>query len=343
MKSERLFLAIGGADPALLERSRRQEPARRQWIAAAACLAVLCAAALLYANRPGPGTPGVTPPEPPAVSQPGTTPGTSVQPSGEAAGGSLQLLSSRQESSPETDFLLYINQENYAGGWEGDAYVIRPVNPAPENLPECSLTVTHLDFALPDAAETAAEAMAEQYAFVSEITEDTAAGRLTFYACDGTDWDDAYADITVADDGEGGAFVLTARCFTEAVEGHGVWFADMVRSFQPMSGSAAGINWMVSLQNSVDILTTAALSDEWTPEAQGLLAENATVSAYGENVLDLVAVARADFTVDDSQAPSSATVSVQHRLGTEESYTYLTMELACQNGQWQAVFIGLEK
>ena len=62
-KEERLFLAIGAADPALLERSeRRRKASGVRWggLAAAACLAVLCTLAVYTARRTAPpdGTSG---------------------------------------------------------------------------------------------------------------------------------------------------------------------------------------------------------------------------------------------------------------------------------------------
>ena len=45
----------------------------------------------------------------------------------------------------------------------------------------------------------------------------------------------------------------------------------------------------------------------------------------------------------DVQSPASAIVSVQCRVDIEDSYDYLTIEMQYQNGQWKALWSGLEK
>lgn len=347
-REERLFLAIGAADPALLERSeRRRRPALRRWggLAAAACLAVVCALAVCGTRHAAPAVmpPDVTPP--PDAVQP------ALEPLALTGGdiGELHLVAvhygpGRDEAAD--DFVLYINQERYSGAWEGEHYAVRPLVPSPEGLPECSLTVSHRKDASLEAvlAETR-EALAAEFDMVKD--QPKTEGRAALAAWDGDEsgavWDAANADVTLVDDRQGGVFILTARYFTEAAEGHGASFADMAASFRPVSPDVAVPAWMASLQEAVDTLLPAAFSDNWTPEAEALLAEGASVDLYGEDVSGDVSVAGVDITADDDQNPASAVVSVRHRLGSEDSMTYVTMCLRYGEGRWLADFIGLEK
>ena len=172
-------------------------------------------------------------------------------------------------------------------------------------------------------------------------------GRVALSAWDGDEsgavWDAANAAVTLADDRQGGVFVLTARYFTEAAEGHGVNFADMAASFQPVPPDVTVPAWMAALRETVDTLMPALFSNEWPPEAEALLAEGAQVDLYGEDVSGYVSIVGVDITADDDQAPSSAVVSVRHRISSEDSMTYVTMMLKYAEGRWLADSIGLEK
>lgn len=347
MREERLFIAIGGADPALLERSGRGSGrSRALWrggLAAAACLAVLCALAF-STRRPavpvqpdGPQTPDVAPAAPEVLALTG----------GDV--GRLHLVQLRygaeERDSAADDFILYVNEETYSGTWEEGNYVVRPLLPGPEGAPECSLTVAHReDTALEAAAEAVREALAEEYDVVQE--QPGAEGRASLAAWDGTEWgaewDAANAGVTLVDDRQGGVFVLTARYFTEAAEGHGARFADMMEAFQPLPDSVAVPQWMTALRETVDALLPAVFSDRWTPEAKELLAEDAQMCGYEEDVSGWVSISAVDIAVDGGLDPASAVVSVRHRLGGEEPAGCLIMELSRQDGRWLARSVRLE-
>ena len=55
------------------------------------------------------------------------------------------------------------------------------------------------------------------------------------------------------------------------------------------------------------------------------------------------AVAGLDFTVDDSEDPGEALVSVRLRVSTEEGYDYLYLEMIRDSGQWLLNRAGIEK
>ena len=340
-RAERLFLALGAADPALLERSgrRRRAPAMIKWtLAAAACLTLFCAAAwTLRQSSPPPDGPAAD--DSPPVTETLRLTGGDV--------GRLHLEALHYgPSEGRKEFLMYVNEERCTAAWTEGAYVIRPLTPPPAELPECSLTVSHRRLvSLEQAAAEAQAALVSEFSMVLDPEKED--GRVTLTAFDGTEsgaaWDAANACITLVDDQAGGVFTLTARFFTEAAEGLGRDFADMADTFQPVPEHIAVPPWLAALQETVDTLLPAVFSGNWTAEAERLLAEDAMVSGYPEDVSAMVSVSAVDISPDSGEAPSSATVSVRHRLSSEEPYDYVTMELIWQEGAWRAVFIGLER
>lgn len=356
---ERLFLAIGEAEPELVICSERTR--RSRWpgycLTAAACLALVLTASRVLPplwTDPSVDTPAI-PTETPAA---GTeSPSGNGKPDAggqmlslpERGGeiGALRLLSyAPQSRETSVDFLIYINEEQFNICEENGLYSIRSTRSLPEDFPECGLDILHLSGTAPDEARTDAERAAkEHYGEVS--AEDLSAplpDALYLRASAGTAWDDEQAELWFVSDGQGGSFVLTARYFLEAEEGLGARFRDMVSSFRVISPDKVEPAWMSSLREAADRLFPALFSDDLSGVSD-LLAENAEAGAYGEDVWDDLSVASVDYAPDNDRDPSSATVSVKHRLNlTEgESYNYLTMELVRQDGQWRLAWSGIEK
>ena len=336
-KEERLFLAIGAADPELLERSgrRRAVPAVR-WALAAACLALLCTAALTarIILRQVPPPEGGTPPQS----------GTGLVLNGGDTG-VLHLASICYEAEKTESFLLYVNEELYYGAWEGGDYVIRPITPPPEGLPDCDLTISHWrNVPLEEAAEAVRADLENTYSVV--LDPEKQPERTVYSAYNGTEsgaeWDAANACVTLVDDQEGGTFTLTARFFTEAAEGLGAGFTDMVSTFQPVPAGTTVPAWLTSLRETVDTLLPAVFSNDWTA-ADHLLTEGARISAYQEDVSDQVSISAVDISPDSDEDPSAAVVTVRHRLSAEEPFDLLSIELVQTGGQWKAKAIGLER
>ena len=348
MKQERIFQAIGGADPALLERSEGRRKSRRGWYLAAGALAA-CAALVLALGRANvpvtPPEPEIQPPQEAVQSPPEEVRTTPLRLAGQE-GGTLHLLAVRCGAAPqatEREFILYFNQEMYQGAWEDGVYTVRPLTPLPEDLPACELTVEHLKNRSPSqAAEERSGAMAAEYGENGGICVDLDTGRYSFRCSDGSVWNDKQAMVWCVDDRQGGSYVLTARFFLEAEEGHGVRFADMVSTFEPLAPDVAQPAWMTSLRQAAGTLVPAILSGRWTEEAEALLAEGASISGYGRDVSAEAAIVGLDFTVDDSEDPIEALVSVRLRVSTEEGYDYLTLEMTRDSGQWLLNRAGIE-
>ena len=338
---ERLFRAIGEVDEALLERSERPVGAK-QWgswavlggLAACACL-VLFLTTLLPGKAPTAEPPASTQ-EPDPISEPVLL---------RLDGGDVGAFHLHQTGifpAEQSGFILYVNQERYRLREENDVYLAEPVIAPPSELPPCRLEIVRQAYVSPRyAAEQAAEALGKTYAEVSDITEDSSIGGLMFSGSNGTAWDAARADVYVISDQQGGAYVLTARYFMEATEGHGVRFRDMVGTFEAVSPESVGPTWLKSLRETAGQLIPAVFAGDLEP-VRDLLAEDAVIGGAVESPEDIT-VSSIDYTTDHDDSPTSAVVSVRYRPGTEDSYDYLTLELKRTEDHWLASFAGIEK
>ena len=344
---ERLFEALNGVDEALLDRSERKARGRRApvlalGLTAAACLGLLfLPKALPSESSSTAGGAGAAASSPASSDDFGYGIATSpaddpsvVLPSAPDEGLTLHLLSQgTPEHAQVPAFLLYVNESIYRIAADGDGFVIRPVLPASE-LPACDLTIVHREkTAAEDEVRTQETALQAAYETVTRADIPAPDERVTLHADSGTDWDNPCCDVTVIPDGANGVFVLTARYFTEATEGHGVRFADMVMSFRPISDGTEQPGWLIDLQATANALMRELFAGE----------ERDDLRAYGEDVRADLSIASVDYTIDDSQDPAHAVVSVRHRVNLEDSFNYLTIDLDYASGAWNAVFAGIEK
>lgn len=352
---ERLFLAIGEAAPELVARSQRVR--RSRWpgyCLAAACLALVLTAGYVFlpwttippADAPSDPVESPNPESPPEDQNPDPDGGRFFLPEQGSEIGALRLLSYAPQSQEKAvDFLIYVNEEQFSICEDQGLYSIRSINPLPDNFPECGLDILHLEAASPDEAKKAAEeAMKDRYPEIQD--EESAVMPKTPYlrASAGTDWNSEQAELWFVSDGQEGTFVLTARYFLEAEEGLGMRFRDMASSFRVVPLDRVADQWMRSLYETVDRLFPALLSNDLS-EVTDLLAEDAWVDTYGENVWKSLSVISVDYAPDNDQDPASAIVSIKHRLNLDEgeSYSYLTMRLIRRDSQWLLAWSGIEK
>ena len=246
----------------------------------------------------------------------------------------LHLLSQgTSEHAQAPAFLLYVNESIYRITTDGDSFVILPALPSSE-LPPCDLTIVHrTNTMLEDEVIAQETELQTAYETVTRAEIPAPDRRVTLCASSGTDWDDVCCDVTVIPDGQDGVFVLTARYFTEAAEGHGVRFADIVMSLRPISDRTERPGWLINLQATTNALMWELFAGEDLGE----------LCAYGENVRADLSIASVDYTIDTPKDPAHAVVSVRHRVDLEDSFNYLTIELDYADGVWNAVFAGIEK
>lgn len=360
---ERLFLAIGEADPKLVARSEQRK--RNHWlscgIAIAACLTLVLTLGRILPPQIGPA---VTSPDSqgPAITVPNLTenqgPNSGGQLSLPEQGneiGTLRLLSYTPESqSKAVDFLIYVNEEQFAVQESNGLYYIRSTHSLPENFPECGMDIAHFSDTSPSQVKAAAEAALKEH-YPEMSSEELAAalpGSLYLRASESLDegsgepefWKAEQTELWFVDDGQGGTFTIISRYFLEAEEGLGACFRDMVSSFRVVDLNETVPDWMRELYATVDRLSRALLSDDLS-EVSDLLTTETTADAYDENVWPDTTIISVDYSLDDDQNPAKAVVSVKHRLNLTEgdSFNFLTMELVHRSGNWYLNWSGIEK
>lgn len=343
MKEERIFRALGEVDPTLLVRSEKKAVVQywKPLVSLAACLAVILGVVLTA--RPM----GIAPPmptQPPVQSdRPSRLPALILN-GGEV--GELTLCRDYREEQAGPGFVIFVNQSVYAIAQEEGSWVIRPREGPGPDFPAIDMTITHLPGTATGAAlQARQEALKGEYAQVGEVQE-TEKG-LSFHASDGDAWDSPQADVHGMDDGEGGTFLITARYFLEAAEGHGVRFRDMVDTFQVVLGADRQETpaWLAQLQETTGRLMDAYFANRLYQVPELLTGEAAayTGNDYGEDVSGWVSVAGVSWEVDNETAPSKATVSVRHGGESEGGYACLTMGLVNTPEGWKLSWTGLEK
>lgn len=363
MKQDRLFEAIGEIDADLVQRSN--QPYRRNRkpftaLAACACLVLVSSIGVIRYRQyttetpdkqSNPAASDIMPPMRSDSDSDATSDFDSVLQLNGAQVGELHLCqlqdSVLSEAPPLPAFAINVNREIYTTAEEAGAYVIQPkIAPAQEDMPPVRFTIQHQpDTAPTEAMQSKADAFAEEFAEVSAITQTTQGFYLT--AGNGTDWNAAQVKLWVVSDAKDGCFLLTARYYTEAEEGHGVRFHDMAETFQVVPPEMKIPEWMRLLYRTSDQLLSAIFSNQLDTIADLVnLGDSGFLSGYGEDVSSDICIAAIDYTIEYSEGepyPSAAIVSVKHRIHLEDSFNYLTMELRYQKGQWLLCSAGIEK
>lgn len=128
-------------------------------------------------------------------------------------------------------FAIYYDTESYYMTEENGVTYIR--FKVENDLPPCEIEIRHIPGVLPKtAAETARQEMLENWENVAEISDLEKPEGVYFWITAGSNWDAPCEDVYFLSDGRDGTFQITARYFLEAAEGHGVRFAQMVRTFE---------------------------------------------------------------------------------------------------------------
>ena len=367
-KEERLFAALSGVSDGLLERSERRKTGAGRWIAWGAALAACLAVVLLVYTGTAPkgADSEILPPPPleePPTPQPTEPALTPPEPALPDKPEKLRWLQIAPQERDIPEFTLWINEESYYTYEQNGVYVIKPYNPPQvpdEELPECKMEIEYLEGTTEEVLETVQSRLESLYTSVicEEVNKDYFTGEVSEYyfrADNGTDWNSAQREVWLIPYREGqevtGAFVLSSSYFLEAEEGHGVRFYIMADTFRAWNQSdILSCPWTEDLEDAALRLTKAVMSDDLSG-VEELLAPDAEVVGPGEDLYAYVSIANIsyDYSVwsgykgHEEEVPEAATVSVQFRLGGEDSYSYLTMEMIYQDGAWLAEWIGIEK
>lgn len=128
-------------------------------------------------------------------------------------------------------FAIYYDTELYTMSEEDGVTYIRFITD--NDLPPCEVEIKYIPGVAPnDGIEAAKQDMEQSWESVSEIRNLETGEGFVFAFSAGTNWDSACGDVFFLSDGRDGCFRITARYFVEAMEGHGVRFAQMVRTFE---------------------------------------------------------------------------------------------------------------
>ncbi|MFS0723794.1 hypothetical protein [Paenibacillus sp. 1P07SE] len=134
----------------------------------------------------------------------------------------------------ESNYVIYYDMDRYKLIEGEHQDVITTKEPLPEMYPEVSLTIDQaLDVTPEQVAAQVAEQLQADYAVVREPEqiEEPVAGYVV-HAIDGSEWDSEVTRVYLVDNGKSGTFVLQAKYFLEAAEGHGARFEQMLKEFQ---------------------------------------------------------------------------------------------------------------
>lgn len=361
-KEERLFAALSDVDDELLERSERRRGGKSRWAAwgaaLAACLAVVLAVghgmAVKKENPPPPGLEDDHSAEQPTVPDEETC----VSPAYPDEPQKLRWLQIAPQGQGIPEFTFWVNEESYYTFEQNGVYTVKPYDPPQvpgEELPECKFEVEYLACSMEDALETVWERLESLYTSVAYGSDTEDRIEHYFRADNGTDWNAAQREVWLLPyekpNEEEGVFVLSSSYFLEAEEGHGVRFRDMAATFRVWrTAEIFPYSWMEDMKWISLRLTKAVMSNDLS-YAEDLLAPDAEVIGPEENLYAYISISnisydyniRSAYKGHEEDEPESANVSVQFRLGGEDSYSYLTMKMIYQDGRWLAEWIGIEK
>jgi len=304
---ERLFSAIGGVDETLLERSERMGARPRVWMRAArylvtaACL-VLAAGVWIWSASingylPGSGR------DLPAEEAPDIAAPVPAEPPRLEGEGAFCLTRSLEDGGglEMPSYSYYLDDSGYTSLRYAGGIYIRPLEEMPKDAPSCQVGIHHLpECTLEEAVEIRRAENAKAYRTVTLLDENSPdlarpwperAARVCLLSSNGTAWNDSQAEEWFFDDGQGGMFVLYSHYFTEAAEGWGARFHDMICSFQVESETATG--WKADLEDAVLRLADAAFAGE-LEEGSPLLSEGTKLYLKGVAVDKFTAAAPDD-------------------------------------------------
>lgn len=133
----------------------------------------------------------------------------------------------------KSGYVIYIDEERYKLVEEEGRDVIVPSVPLEDRYPEVSMSIEQAENETPEqAAARIQQELAGQYETVKEpeaVTEPLKATLLS--AIDGQQWDSPVIKVYVLSNERGGSFIITAKYFLEAAEGHGARFYHMLQQF----------------------------------------------------------------------------------------------------------------
>lgn len=170
---------------------------------------------------------------------------------------------------------------------EREAEIERLMNEEPDpRYPPCEIEIVHLELPFDQAAAKDQEELDGQWEVQQTVFED----KVMLNMRNGWQWDSLMEDRTYVSDGQGGCFRIISRYFFEAVEGHGMRFAAMVRTFtvippQASTESSAGQNQAETISQSKPVSLEPVTFDGYALNSEGLT-DQIRLTMSVENVLE---------------------------------------------------------
>ena len=252
----------------------------------------------------------------------------------------VQYTGQEQSGSadPMDNITVFYDDSDYTMTYENDAAYIRSRYAASDSLQVCELEIRFVEGLLPYAACQLARQALEasgSYTEITEVLDDR--GTVGLNATGGQSWDSPCADVRFYGVGAAGTYQLTARYFLEAAEGHGAAFRKMMNG---VICDAQSPN--ADAEKVITNFADAYFAGDWE-SMRGYLADTqARKDVYPGNG-DLVRCVSLKG-LDALAESDSASVSLTFLESPEEdSYTYLTMDVSKQDGEYKIRFYGLEK
>lgn len=251
----------------------------------------------------------------------------------------------REPTEGAAGFAIYVDPSRYAMTQAEGVTYIRPLT-WEDTLPVTEIEIREIPDQAPQDYSLACLAEIEgDWEVIREIHWIDKPLGYTFSLFAGTSWDSAQEVHYFLDNGQGGCFHLISRFFLEATEGHGTRFAAMIQTFSlitPGETATAPASDAPSPEPMVSAFLNAYFSGD--REAAGACLAG-TYSGDGALYTDFAGGEPVIHAIKglDRAYQDRVSVSVEFLATADsDSYTYLSMELILEQGQWKISEYGLE-
>ena len=138
-----------------------------------------------------------------------------------------------EDTKPVMTYAMYIDETKYSFGSKDGADILTPLD-YPSDYPDVYLKITQdTQHTAEEIAQDLEKNLSSQYEYfenVGHITDPVNSMKLHMRT--GDKWDSEVTDYYIVDNTAGGAFIIEAKYFLEAEEGHGARFYYILQQFQ---------------------------------------------------------------------------------------------------------------
>lgn len=259
-----------------------------------------------------------------------------------------------QEEVP--GFAIYVDTSGYEMIEEAGSTYIRPLI-FDASLPKCEMEITHIPGkSAQSTARDHREEVSALWDYVGELQWTDRPLAWVFPLWQDGGWDAQREDHYFADDGQGGTYHITSRYFLEAAEGHGIRFAYMIQTFRVVSSEDAEaastedtpaqiLEAASSAEETLAAFVTAYFAGDIDSMKAYLTADfSSPVEGYPYDTTPVLhAFKNLDDPARDMEAQGFLTPSVEFwESADSDSYTYLSIVMKWEDGQWKIDSYGLE-